>query len=200
MFIAGPGNPEDEGVDGLLKNVVWTYVPAGDDEIPSISATAKAATDSAAGDITFKTTLGTQTSTIGTVVAGDGMTATASGTTFTIAHGKVTTNDPTSEAAVTQAPSETKTYTAITGVTIEKNGHVTGYKTTQLTVVDTTLKDASLVTATETNGATVTLNVKDTANNSKGNAITVKTSGNSAAYVSLEDKAIVIDTVWGTFE
>lgn len=199
MFIAGPGNPEDEGVDGLLKNVVWTYVPAGDDEIPSISATAKAATDSAAGDITFKTTLGTQTSTIGTVVAGDGMTATASGTTFTIAHGKVTTNGPTPEAAVTQAPSETKTYTAITGVTIE-NGHVTDYKTTQLTVVDTTLKDASLVTATATNGATVTLNVKDTANNSKGNAITVKTSGNSAAYVSLEDKAIVIDTVWGTFE
>ena len=192
MFIAGPG---DEGTDGLLKTLVWTYVPAGDDDLPIASATATTS------NIIFKSTLGNQTSTVGTVAVGDGMKATAAGTTFTIAHGDVTTDAPTTGEAVAQTPGAAKTtYTAITGVTIE-NGHVTGYETTELTVVDTALASASLTTAAVANGgATVTLNVKDTANNSKGNAITVKASGNSAAYVSVdENKAIVIDTVWGTF-
>ena len=192
MFIAGPG---DEGADGLLKTLAWTYVPAGDDDLPIASATATTS------NIIFKSTLGNQTSTVGTVAVGDGMKATAAGTTFTIAHGDVTTDAPTTGTAVAQTPGAAKTtYTAITGVTIE-NGHVTGYETTELTVVDTALASASLTTAAVADGgATVTLNVKDTANNSKGNAITVKASGNSAAYVSVDaSKAIVIDTVWGTF-
>lgn len=191
MFIAGPG---EEGTDGLLKTLVWTYVPAGNDDLPIASATATTSS------IIFKSTLSNQTSTVGTVAVGDGMKATAAGTTFTIAHGDVTTADPTTGTAVSQTHGATKTYTAITGVTIE-NGHVTGYETTELTVVDTALASASLTTAAVADGgATVTLNVKDTANNSKGNAITVKASGNSAAYVSAgANNTIVIDTVWGTF-
>lgn len=191
MFIAGPG---EEGTDGLLKTLVWTYVPAGNDDLPIASATATTSS------IIFKSALGNETSTVGTVAVGNGMKATASGTTFTIAHGDVATAAPTTGTAVAQAPGATKTYTAITGVTIE-NGHVTGYETTKLTVVDTALASASLTTAAVADGgATVTLNVKDTANNSKGNAITVKASGNSAAYVSAgANNTIVIDTVWGTF-
>ena len=191
MFIAGPG---EEGTDGLLKTLVWTYVPAGNDDLPIASATATTSS------IIFKSTLSNETSTVGTVAVGNGMKATAAGTTFTIAHGDVATADPTTGTAVAQTPGATKTYTAITGVTIE-NGHVTGYETTELTVVDTALASASLTTAAVADGgATVTLNVKDTANNSKGNAITVKASGNSAAYVSAgANNTIVIDTVWGTF-
>ena len=191
MFIAGPG---EEDTDGLLRTLVWTYVPAGNDDLPIASATATTS------NIIFKSTLGNETSTVGTVAVGDGMKATAAGTTFTIAHGDVTTADPTTGTAVSQTHGATKTYTAITGVTIE-NGHVTGYETTELTVVDTALASASLTTAAVADGgATVTLNVKDTANNSKGNAITVKASGNSAAYVSAgANNTIVIDTVWGTF-
>ena len=192
MFIAGPG---EEGTDGLLKTLVWTYVPAGNDDLPIASATATTSS------IIFKSTLSNQTSTVGTVAVGDGMKATAAGTTFTIAHGDVTTAAPTTGTAVAQTPGAAKTtYTAITGVTIE-NGHVTGYETKELTVVDTALASASLTAAAVADGgATVTLNVKDTANNSKGNAITVKASGNSAAYVSAgANNTIVIDTVWGTF-
>ena len=191
MFIAGPG---EEDTDGLLRTLVWTYVPAGNDDLPIASATATTS------NIIFKSTLGNETSTVGTVAVGDGMKATAAGTTFTIAHGDVTTADPTTGTAVSQTHGATKTYTAITGVTIE-NGHVTGYETTELTVVDTALASASLTTAAVADGgATVTLNVKDTANNSMGNAITVKASGNSAAYVSAgANNTIVIDTVWGTF-
>ena len=192
MFIAGPG---EEGTDGLLKTLVWTYVPAGNDDLPIASATATTS------NIIFKSTLGNQISTVGTVAVGDGMKATAAGTTFTIAHGDVTTAAPTTGTAVAQTPGAAKTtYTAITGVTIE-NGHVIGYETKELTVVDTALASASLTAAAVADGgATVTLNVKDTANNSKGNAITVKASGNSAAYVSAgANNTIVIDTVWGTF-
>ena len=192
MFIAGPG---EEDTDGLLRTLVWTYVPAGNDDLPIASATATTS------NIIFKSTLGGQVSTIGTVAVGNGMKATAAGTTFTIAHGDVTTAAPTTGTAVAQTPGAAKTtYTAITGVTIE-NGHVTGYETKELTVVDTALASASLTAAAVADGgATVTLNVKDTANNSKGNAITVKASGNSAAYVSAgANNTIVIDTVWGTF-
>ena len=192
MFIAGPG---EEDVDGLLRTLVWTYVPAGNDDLPIASAVATTSS------IIFKSTLSNQTSTVGTVAVGNGMKATAAGTTFTIAHGDVTTAAPTTGTAVAQTPGAAKTtYTAITGVTIE-NGHVTGYETKELTVVDTALASASLTAAAVADGgATVTLNVKDTANNSKGNAITVKASGNSAAYVSAgANNTIVIDTVWGTF-
>lgn len=191
MFIAGPG---EEDTDGLLRTLVWTYVPAGNDDLPIASATATTSS------IIFKSTLSNQTSTVGTVAVGNGMKATAAGTTFTIAHGDVTTAAPTTGTAVAQTHGDTKTYTAITGVTIE-NGHVTGYETTELTVVDTALASASLTTAAVADGgATVTLNVKDTANNSHGNAITVKASGNSASYVSAgANNTIVIDTVWGTF-
>ena len=192
MFIAGPG---EEDVDGLLRTLVWTYVPAGNDDLPIASAVATTSS------IIFKSTLSNQTSTVGTVAVGDGMKATAAGTTCTIAHGDVTTAAPTTGTAVAQTPGAAKTtYTAITGVTIE-NGHVTGYETKELTVVDTALASASLTAAAVADGgATVTLNVKDTANNSKGNAITVKASGNSAAYVSAgANNTIVIDTVWGTF-
>lgn len=192
MFIAGPG---EEDTNGLLRTLVWTYVPAGNDDLPIASATATTS------NIIFKSTLSNETSTVGTVAVGDGMKATATGTTFTIAHGDVTTAAPTTGTAVAQTPGAAKTtYKAITGVTIE-NGHVTGYETKELTVVDTALASASLTTAAVADGgATVTLNVKDTANNSKGNAITVKASGNSAAYVSAgANNTIVIDTVWGTF-
>ena len=192
MFIAGPG---EEDTNGLLRTLVWTYVPAGNDDLPIASATATTSS------IIFKSTLSNETSTVGTVAVGDGMKATAAGTTFTIAHGDVTTAAPTTGTAVAQTPGAAKTtYTAITGVTIE-NGHVTGYETKELTVVDTASASASLTAAAVADGgATVTLNVKDTANNSKGNAITVKASGNSAAYVSAgANNTIVIDTVWGTF-
>ena len=192
MFIAGPG---EEDTNGLLRTLVWTYVPAGNDDLPIASATATTSS------IIFKSTLSNETSTVGTVAVGDGMKATAAGTTFTIAHGDVTTAAPTTGTAVAQTPGAAKTtYTAITGVTIE-NGHVTGYETKELTVVDTALASASLTAAAVADGgATVTLNVKDTANNSMGNAITVKASGNSAAYVSAgANNTIVIDTVWGTF-
>ena len=110
-----------------------------------------------------------------------------------IAAATITTGTPVAQTAGTA-----KDYTAITGVTLD-NGHVTGYQTTKLSVVDTTLSDASLTAAAATNGATVTLAVKDSANNSKGNAVTIKASGDSAASVSVDSGVIVIDTVWGTF-
>lgn len=189
MFIAGPG---EEDTNGVLKQLCWTYVPAGNDDLPVVSATASSE------GIEFKSTLSNQTTPIGKVVAGSGLIGSASGTTYTVAHSTVSTEAPTSGTAVAQSAGDSKTYTAITGITVS-NGHVTGYQTTQLTVVDTVLSAASLTAASATNGATVTLNVKDSANNSKGNAVTIKSSGNSATYVSVDSNAVVIDTVWGSF-
>lgn len=190
MFIAGPG--EEDSTTGLLKTLCWTYVPAGNDDLPVASATANAS------GITFKSTLANETTTVGVVSVGSGLKGTASGTTLTVAHGDIAAATTTAGAVVAQTAGTAKDYTAITGVTLS-NGHVTGYQTTKLSVVDTVLSDASLTAAAATNGATVTLAVKDSANNSKGNAVTIKASGNSAASVSVDSGVIVVDTVWGTF-
>ncbi len=190
MFIAGPG--EEDAATGLLKTLCWTYVPAGNDDLPVASATATSSS------ITFKSTLANDVTTVGAVAVGDGLKGSASGTTLTVAHADIAAATTSAGAAVAQTAGTSKDYTAITGVTLS-NGHVTGYETTKLTVVDTVLSDAGLTAAATTNGATVTLNVKDSANNSKGNAVTIKASGNSAASVTVDSGAVVIDTVWGTF-
>ena len=189
MFIAGPGT---EDANGVLEQLCWTYVPAGNDDLPVVSATASAS------GITFKSTLANQATTIGGVSIGSGLKGSASGTTLTVAHGDIAAASTTTGTAVAQTAGASKEYTAITGITLS-NGHVTGYQTTKLTVVDTVLSSASLTATSATNGATVTLAVKDSANNSKGNAVTIKASGESAASVSVSSGAIIIDTVWGSF-
>lgn len=189
MFVAGPG---EEDANGSLKVLCWTYVPAGNDDLPVVTA------KTTATDITFTSTLAGQATTIGKVAVGTGLTGINSGTTLTVKHADITTAKPVADTAVSQSQGSNATYTAISEITTS-NGHVTGIKTKQLTVVDTTLKSVGYTAAEATNGATLTVAVGDTAGTSKSGAVTIKASGDSAAQVSVVGGAVVIDTIWGSF-
>ena len=189
MFVAGPG---EEDANGSLKVLCWTYVPAGNDDLPVVIA------KTTATDITFTSTLGGQATTIGKVAVGTGLTGINSGTTLTVKHADVSTAKPVADTAVSQNQGSPATYTAISEITTS-NGHVTGIKTKQLTVVDTTLKSVGYTAAEDTNGAKLTVAVGDTAGTSKSGAVTIKASGDSAAQVSVVGGAVVIDTIWGSF-
>ena len=190
MFIAGPG---DEDGSGKLTSLCWTYVPAGDDDLPVVTAAATAT------GITFTSTLAGQGTTIGKVAVGSGLTGANSGTTLTVSHATVSTSAPTADTAVTQSKGANAEYTAISDITVS-NGHVTAIKTKKLTVVDTTLSSVSYAAAAATNGATLTVTAADTKGTTKSGAVTIKTSGESSAQVSVNaDGAVVIDTIWGSF-
>lgn len=193
MFIAGPGQT---GADGLLIQPCWTYVPAGNDELPFVI------TEGVDNGIAFKTKLGTDISkdALGTIIAGNGLSGSFSSNTLTIAHATMGEPEKKSGAAVTQESGKNAEYTAITGLIFD-NGHVKGYTTSKLTTVDTKIDSVNLTTATATegNGAKATLAISDGTNEYGGN-ITFKTSG-SAANITLDSitNTITIDTVWGTF-
>lgn len=189
MFIAGPG---DEDANGLLRALCWTYVPAGNDDLPVVTAAATAS------DITFTSTLAGQGTTIGKIAVGTGLTGANSGTTLTVSHATVTTAAPTADTAVTQSKGANAEYTAISDITVS-NGHVTAIKTKKLTVVDTTLSNVTYTAATTTNGASLTVTAADTKGTTKSGAVTIKTSGESSAQVAVIDDAVVIDTIWGSF-
>lgn len=189
MFIAGPG--EEDG-SGNLAALCWTYVPAGDDDLPVVTAAATAS------DITFTSTLAGQGTTIGKVAVGSGLIGTNSGTTLTVSHATVSTSAPTADTAVTQSKGANAEYTAISDITVS-NGHVTAIKTKKLTVVDTTLSNVTYAAAAATNGATLTVTAADTKGTTKSGAVTIKTSGESAAQVSVVGGEVVIDTIWGSF-
>lgn len=189
MFIAGPG---DEDASGNLSPLCWTYVPAGDDDLPVVTAAATAT------DITFTSTLAGQGTTIGKVAVGSGLTGANSGTTLTVSHATVDTSTPTADTAVTQSKGTNAEYTAISDITVS-NGHVTAIKTKKLTVVDTTLSDVTYAATADTNGATLTVTAADTKGTTKSGTVTIKTSGESAAQVSVDGGAVVIDTIWGSF-
>lgn len=191
MFIAGPGA---EGTDGNLTNLVWTYVPAGNDDLPVASAVASAT------QIEFKSTLASTSTSVGTIKVGNNLTGSASGTTLTINHATTTTTEATG-TKVSQSVGGAATYTAVTGITHDNYGHVTGITTTEFSVVDTRLDSGSLTVGGANNAALVAMAVKDTGNKTVGSSITIGATGNDAIYVAQDatNNKITIQAVWGEF-
>lgn len=191
MFIAGPGT---EGTDGNLTNLVWTYVPAGNDDLPVASAVASAT------QIEFKSTLASTPTSVGTIKVGNNLTGSASGTTLTINHATTTTTEATG-TKVSQSVGGAATYTAVTGITHDTYGHVTGITTTEFSVVDTRLDSGSLAVGGANNAALVSMAVKDTGNKTVSGSITIGATGNDAIYVAQDatNSKITIQAVWGEF-
>lgn len=195
-------------IDGAPTNdaTTWDVVPSGDDQtiIGDVTNTGITISDSAAGGGTLAgITLANGDC---TTVAGS---VTGKVTTVKVNHNKVTgTLAAGSTADVTQTAKGTADFSAITGITRDAYGHVTGTTVKKLHVVDTdTHNDVSAVKVAATHtasGATLSTTVftKDTTAGVKADlaitsdnlTITNGTTDGATAAASLK-----INLEWGTF-
>ena len=118
--------------------------------------------------------------------------------TVSIALATVTTSS-TSGTAISQSSGGTASITAVTGVSTDSYGRVTGVEKTSFSVVDTMLSSDRTTTITTTsNVATITDVVKDTASGEASSTRSIGSSGQSITVTS-SGNAINLDLVWGSF-
>lgn len=145
------------------------------------------------------------------IAAGNKMTVSdsASGSDNTVTVGHATVAAPTAgtpDTAVTQQRGTDATYTAISGVTTDGYGHITGYTTKELNVVDTRIKDSGVADATTVSLANSTITVQHgttiTENNNREVSDTssfTMTSAGSTINMSVSGSNVNYDIVWGIF-
>jgi len=106
----------------------------------------------------------------------------------------------TASTAVTQSSGGTATFTAISNVSYDTKGRITGIETKQLTVVDTlvTLSQGTFTVTAASNTATVSFDAVDTAMGHATDAFSLSSAGNSIT-VTASGKDINVDLVWGQF-
>ena len=147
-----------------------------------------------------------------TVAEGTGIDVAKSGDEYTVSLEAITKNDTTGTAK-TQETKGTLSFDAVTGVTYDAYGRVTGVETTNITVVDTdtTIEDThnnldsvTVATAQVTAGASasVTHTVAMTDGESESDVFNVTSSyeaANGGVKVDAGEKSVNIDFVWGSF-
>lgn len=197
-------------VDGTPTNdsTTWDVVPSGDDQtiVGDVSNTGITISDSAAGGgvlAGFTIVNGDCTTASGTPAA-NGKT-----TEIKVNHNKVTsTLAAGSTVDVTQPARGTAEFSAITGITKDAYGHITGTTVKKLTVVDTdTHHDVTTVATTATHTSSgavittmltqegVTRNVQTTLNVVSDN-LTVTNGGTDGTTAK---NTLKINLEWGTF-
>lgn len=196
-------------VDGTPTNdsTTWDVVPSGDDQtiVGDVSNTGITISDSAAGGgVLAGITLANGDC---TTVAG---TASGKVTTIKVNHAPVTegTLAAGSTVDVTQPARGTAEFSAITGITRDAYGHITGTTVKKLTVVDTdTHHDVTAVATTATHSSSgavitttltqdgVTRNVQTTLNVVSDN-LTVTNGGTDGTTAK---NTLKINLAWGNF-
>lgn len=184
-----------EDANGVLTSITWTYVPSGDEAEHDTHY--KFLVDAANNSIKLaETEEGTITGVHTLAVEEDGVLSISSTTgenegelITTISHNKIAEITP-SEKTVADAES----VTAVTGVTVDEYGHITGYEVTTSTLLKYTLEGSKTV---ENNTATFTSTLKDS-NGSEISSVSHELSSTSLEVVST-DNGVSVDLNWGTF-
>lgn len=147
-----------------------------------------------------------------TVTDGTGIDVTVADNAYTVSLEAITKNDTTGTAK-TQETKGTLSFDAVTGVTYDAYGRVTGVETTNITVVDTdtTIEDThnhldtvTVATAQVTDGASasVTHTVTMTDGETKNDVFNITSSYTEVGggvKVEAGEKSVNIDLVWGSF-
>ena len=118
---------------------------------------------------------------------------------ITINHDSVTRSD-TADTAATQAEASNLTFTAVTAVTTNSQGHVTGVTTKSITVTDThiDLGTGWTTTAAATTSSGVTTATVTQANDGDLGSMAFKLAS-SSLNVTASNDTVTLDLVWGTF-
>lgn len=197
----------EEGADGYIPSdrITWTHVPSGDDSYQNTTYIGTATPNSniwgiketsgtVIGDVQF--VAGTNMS-ISSTLAGDEKNDVTSMIT-TIQHGSVGAGNVTSTTDATPSGGavETNTFTAVTGVGRDSNGHVASVTTEQFKIKDTTytfgtgVEGSKIVTKLTNSDATDQVVTYEVASSSL-NVTTTATATN--------DVKVNVELEWGSF-
>lgn len=180
------------GSDGA---VTWDVIPSGDDQTITGAAT------------TSGISISDQSGTLAeiSVVKGNKINVSNSTlgkkTTLTVGHEAITQPTPVAGTAVTQTAKNSAEFTAITDITEDGYGHVTGITTKKLTVVDTHNDVSGVETLTSSSNNTVTtdISVSTTDGTTKTGKFSIGAAADSIVKVTGSGSATTIALEWGSF-
>ena len=197
----------EEGADGYIASsgITWTHVPSGDDNYQNSTYEGNATpgsnkwgikevSGSSVGDIQL--VAGTNMS-ISSTLGGPDKNSTAAMIT-TINHGSVgaVSVTDTTNATPQEGPTETSTFTAVTGVGRDSNGHVASVTTEQFKIKDTKYtfgaeaKDNKIVTK---------LTDSDSGIQSVKYGVTSSSLNVTTTAAATNDVTVNVELEWGSF-
>ena len=180
------------GTDGA---VTWDVIPSGDDQTITGAAT------------TSGISISDQSGTLAeiSVVKGSkiNVSNSTSGkkTTLTVGHEAITQPTPVAGTAVTQTAKNNAEFTAITDITEDGCGHVTGITTKKLTVVDThnDVSGVSAVASGSNNKIETEISVSTTDGTTKTGKFSIGAAADSIIKVTGSGSATTLALEWGSF-
>ena len=198
----------EEGADGYIPSnrITWTHVPSGDDSFQNSTYKGVAtpgsnmwgihevSSDELAGDIQF--VAGTNMS-ISSTLGGPDKNDPKSIIT-TIQHGSVGAGNITSteDATPSGGAVETNTFTAVTGVGRDSNGHVASVTTKQFNIKDTTYTFGAGV---EGNKIVTTLKDNSNTKNDVTYEVTSSSLNVTTTATATNDVKVNVELEWGSF-
>lgn len=193
----------------ITSNLVWTYVPAGNDSLDAVTYTAIVddTTNSIRLDNANDTTIAKMALAAGTDVTLSSAVSSNGSNNNTL----TTTINHATYSAVTPTPASTlsngsASFTAIKGITLS-NGHVTGIETDTFTPVTYNLSGISLTQASSVNGTTnvgtSTVNgvigLIDSNDSSQGYGVANVNFSSDTIKLTSSANTITMNFEWGNF-
>ena len=180
------------GTDGA---VTWDVIPSGDDQTITGAAT------------TSGISVSDQSGTLAEISVVEGnkikVSNSTSGkkTTLTVGHEAITQPAPVAGDAVTQAAKTSAEFTAITDITEDGFGHVTGITTKKLTVVDThnDVSGVSALASGSNNKVETEISVSTTDGTTKTGKFSIGAAADSIIKVTGSGSATTLALEWGSF-
>ena len=180
------------GTDGA---VTWDVIPSGDDQTITGAAT------------TSGISVSDQSGTLAEISVVKGSKINVSNsiegkkTTLTVGHEAITQPTPVAGTAVTQTAKNSAEFTAITDITEDGYGHVTGITTKKLTVVDThnDVSGVSAVASGSNNVVTTGISVSTTDGTTKTGNFSIGAAADSIIKVTGSGSATTLALEWGSF-
>lgn len=213
----------EEGTDGYIKTpIAWDFVEAKNDTDTKYNITTGVTSGTTPGFIRLDSEVygyqGGDTGQGAKINFVDGLETKASVTQNGGAT-SITFNHETHKAADTPATAFTQgtavfnkdaavtsnTVTTLAGITVNDQGHVTGFSTRQITLKDSNAVIRSVgMKATAANGASATIQSSVALKDGSGNDMTAVTgnmsfTSNTLSYSANTSGALNIDLVWGSF-
>ena len=180
------------GTDGA---VTWDVIPSGDDQTITGAAT------------TSGISISDQSGTLAeiSVVKGNKINVSNSisdkKTTLTVGHEAITQPTPVAGTAVTQIAKNSAEFTAITDITEDGYGHVTGITTKKLTVVDThnDVSGVETLVRGSNNVVTTDISVSTKDGTTKTGNFSIGAAADSIIKVTGSGSATTLALEWGSF-
>ena len=181
-----------KGTDGA---VTWDVIPSGDDQTITGAAT------------TSGISISDQSGTLAeiSVVKGSkiNVSNSTSGkkTTLTVGHEAIAQPTPVAGTAVTQTAKNSAEFTAITDITEDGFGHVTGITTKKLTVVDThnDVSGVETLVSGSNNVVTTDMSVSTTDGTTESGSFSIGAAADSIIKVTGSGSATTLALEWGSF-